>query len=107
MTNDKEGWEDVNVSSQDKIEYEIENEEQKAEPVIEEAAPEVKVQEEERPKELEGLDLNNVYYKSSKYLIFNGSVFLSDSSRKKKNDLKNLKDFQKNLKVQKKEYVSL
>ena len=41
MTNDKEGWEDVNISSQDKIEYEIENEEQKAEPVIEEAAPEV------------------------------------------------------------------
>ena len=55
MTNDKEGWEDVNVSSQDKIEYEIENEEQKAEPVIEESAPEVKVQEEEQPKELEGL----------------------------------------------------
>ena len=50
-----------------------------------------------KPKELEGLDLNNVYYKSSKYLIFNGSVFLSDSSRKN-NDAVNMvgsSDFKK------------
>ncbi len=57
MTEDNENWEDVNVSSQDKVEYEIENESEKqqVEPVVEEKVPEVKAQEEEKPEELEGL----------------------------------------------------
>ena len=57
MTEDNEDWGDVNVSSQDKVEYEIENESEKqqVEPVVEEKVPEVKAQEEEKPEELEGL----------------------------------------------------
>ena len=45
-----------------------------------------------KPKELEGMDLNKIYYKSPKYLIFRGSVFFSESSCREQDPVKMVGD---------------